>query len=182
MKRVYFIKPIGSPAARLGSLETWSPFPLEVIAELPGDMTLERRFHAKFQDSHERREWFGWTPELQATVDAIKAGRFDVDSLPAPFGIACYVGGRKRPRTADQRRQLSLSLRVSHLASRSGWAPPFEPHGMIARGDATAVAKIEAYLSAPHLHGRPIQSERAAKARATFMAEYRPNSIEAQAA
>ncbi|MES2781915.1 MAG: GIY-YIG nuclease family protein [Pseudomonadota bacterium] len=90
---VYFIKPIGmqgpvkigvsyTPIKRLRQLETFSPFGLELLVEVEGDKRLERAFHALFLHSHTRHEWFDWTPELQATIDALEAGTFDFESLP----------------------------------------------------------------------------------------------------
>lgn len=97
MKRVYFIKPVGMqgpvkigtsirPAGRCSSLAAWSPFPLEVVAEIEGDELLEARFHRMFVASHERLEWFTWTPELQAVIDAIAAGSFNLCALPEYAG------------------------------------------------------------------------------------------------
>lgn len=93
MKTVYFIKPIGidgpvkigcsgCPADRRRSLEEWCPFPLEVVATIPGSFAIERRFHALFADSHYHGEWFNWSAELGHVIDAVKAGTFDIASLP----------------------------------------------------------------------------------------------------
>lgn len=98
MRRVYFIKPIGmngpvkigvsySPDSRRKTLESWAPFPLEIVAEIEGDTNIERRFHTRFAGSYVKHEWFNWTPELQDTIDAINAGSFDLDSLPDPVSL-----------------------------------------------------------------------------------------------
>lgn len=90
---VYFIKPIGmdgpvkigcswSPDRRLKTLETWSPFPLEVVAMLDGGLYMERRFHALFVDDHIHHEWFRYTDALGAVIDAIKSGTFSHSVLP----------------------------------------------------------------------------------------------------
>src|SRR3546814_6699604 len=95
MKRVYFIRPIGQagpvkigcsvgPNKRRHELETWSPVPLEIVAEIDGGFDIERCFHAKFQDTHERREWFTWSQGLDDTITAINACAFDVSTLPEP--------------------------------------------------------------------------------------------------
>ncbi len=105
MKRVYFIKPIGmdgpvkigcssSPNGRRKALETWSPFPLEVVAEIDGDFGVERQFHVMFNDLARGREWFDISSELQTTIDAIKAGTFELDSLP----IGGVVKDFRKPR------------------------------------------------------------------------------------
>src|SRR3546814_2529964 len=108
---VYFIKPVGmggpvkigcsySPDARRNTLDTWSPFALEVVATIKGDEEMERRFHAKFQDTHERREWFTWSQGLEDTKAAIRAGTFDVASLPDPE-LVC-IRGRKRDNSRSE--------------------------------------------------------------------------------
>jgi hypothetical protein len=95
MTRVYFIKPIGmqgpvkigcsySPDSRRDTLRYWSPFPLEIVAEIEGDFRIERQFHALFVDTYISHEWFNWSPELQAVIDAVAAGTFDLATLPDP--------------------------------------------------------------------------------------------------
>src|SRR3546814_5246720 len=75
------------PNKRRHELETWSPVPLEIVAEIDAGFDIERRFHAKFQDTHERREWFTWSQGLDDTITAINAGAFDVSTLPEPVQI-----------------------------------------------------------------------------------------------
>lgn len=82
---VYFIKPEGMdgpikiglsdhPPARLYSLTVWSPFPLEIIAAIPGDYLLEANLHDCFADIHLHHEWFEATPRLTKAVADIAAG------------------------------------------------------------------------------------------------------------
>lgn len=119
-RRVYFIRPIGmegpikigcshSPDGRRSTLETWSPFPLEIVAEIEGGEKLERRFHCRFFDQHQSREWFRWSPELAETIDAINAGTFSIASLPEPrrlpsMGAGCKPGTKWSP----QRRTIQM--------------------------------------------------------------------------
>lgn len=97
-RRVYFIKPIGldgpikigcsrSPDNRRASLETWSPFPLEIVAEIDGCDRIERRFHAKFFADRTHREWFSTSPELRRVIGEIQAGTFDIATLPDPVRL-----------------------------------------------------------------------------------------------
>lgn len=159
---VYFIKPITmdgpikigcsqAPETRLSSLETWSPFALEIIGQIAGDYQLERRFHARFFHLHERREWFRASPEIYETVAAINAGTFDIATLPE----GRRIDNLGKTRTAATRRQLSISLRVSHLESRSGFKCPVRTSNIIHDNDSTAIAAVEAYLSDPVKHGEP---------------------------
>lgn len=104
---VYFIKPVGmdgpikvgtsrSPDCRLQTLDSWSPFALEVVAEVDGGVHIERRFHALFAETHQRREWFGWSRRIAATIAAINAGTFDVDTLPEPISVARLAWGKPK--------------------------------------------------------------------------------------
>lgn len=100
MRRVYFIKPIGfdSPIKigcttniqeRFAGLSLQSPWPLEILATIEGGLTVERQFHTKFLSSRLRGEWFVSSPDLLDTIAAIAAGRFDVETLPAPVCLPC---------------------------------------------------------------------------------------------
>jgi hypothetical protein len=118
---VYFIRGVGmrgpikighsySPARRALAHEASSPVKLEIVAEITGSFDLERRFHAAFIGSHERCEWFSWTPELQRTIDAINGGTFDPSSLPPPAYLprrkhedakVRRLSGKRRPQLAS---------------------------------------------------------------------------------
>lgn len=82
---VYFMRPVGmlgpvkigcseAPEARLLSLSTWSPFPLEVAAMVPGNWKLEHMLHQCFADAHSHREWFHPTARLIGAIQALQAG------------------------------------------------------------------------------------------------------------
>src|SRR3546814_4337127 len=130
MKRVYFIRPIGQagpvkigcsvgPNKRRHELETWSPVPLEIVAEIDGGFDIERRFHAKFQDTHERREWFTWSQGLDDTITAINAGAFDVSTLPEPVQITQRIvipvkTENHRKRSEEQTSELQSLMRISY--------------------------------------------------------------------
>jgi hypothetical protein len=111
-RRVYFIKPVGldgpikvgcsySPDGRRKTLETWCPFALEIVAEIDGGIDTERRFHALFVETHLRREWFGWSRRIAATIEAIRDGSFDVAALPAPVFVAKGARRGKGSRSAE---------------------------------------------------------------------------------
>lgn len=160
MSRVYFIKPIGmtgpikigcsaSPARRRRALETWSPFPLEIIAEIEGDYQLERRFHTLFAHLHERREWFVASPEIYGVVDAIEKGSFDIATLPP--GKRIDNRGLVRPPWFSK--QMSYSLRTAHMQRRTGYRCPVSVYNMVAKGDQERIAAVERYLANPIAHG-----------------------------
>lgn len=128
---VYFIKPVNmagpikigcskSPDNRKATLSTWSPFALEIVTTIEGGIDLERRFHARFLHIHERREWFSWAPELAEAIAAIKAGTFDISSLPEGRHITKSVGSRKDMSfaTPEWRYQRSVSARIIGLRRR----------------------------------------------------------------
>lgn len=137
MKRVYFIKPIGfdgpikigtscDPTGRGKSLELWCPFPLEVLASLPGGLELERRFHARFFEQHRNHEWFEATDDLVATIDAINAGTFSIDTLPQGRSLqrSAKRGGRRKW-TQEEKDEVRLRNAVKRAERSSGWLLDF---------------------------------------------------------
>lgn len=111
-----------SPVDRMGTLMSWSPYPLAILATLPGDETLERRFHNRFRDQHCHREWFRHCDELQAVIDAIAAGTFDVATLPEARGLPSPV---RKPWTEEQKLGVRAK-RALERARRDGVAVPNE--------------------------------------------------------
>jgi hypothetical protein len=84
---VYFIgadapdKPIkigftqAGPQQRLASLQTSSPYRLEIIATIKGTFEIERRLHELFAGSRLTGKWFRRTPELMAVISAFSISR-----------------------------------------------------------------------------------------------------------
>jgi endogenous inhibitor of DNA gyrase (YacG/DUF329 family) len=56
-------------AARLVSMRTYSPYPVKVLAEIPGTMKLERRIHAELSEHRLEGEWFEKVDEVMAVVE-----------------------------------------------------------------------------------------------------------------
>lgn len=159
--RVYFIRPIGmqgpvkigyscSPDRRRTSLESWSPFALEIIAEIDAVSSVtERQFHTLFATHLKSREWFHWSPEIQAVVDQINAGTFNLATLPE----AKPMPRKPRPKwTEEQRRRVSYGHRARLTFKRTGFTAPHN-HLLMDMADTAVIAKFEAYLAEPHLHG-----------------------------
>lgn len=154
-RRVYFIRPIGmqgpikigcshSPTGRRSTLETWSPFPLEILAEIEGCEKIERRFHALFTAQHQSREWFHWSPELEATIAAINAGTFNIETLPAPRRL--HHGHRTGPKkgtpwTEERKAQAMVQRAVAKAEKLSG----------LVRDWSTVT--VEQFLSDPFKYG-----------------------------
>jgi hypothetical protein len=122
---IYFIKPVGmagpvkigrscSPDKRLETLRTWSPFPLEIVAQIDGPPELERRFHQHFIDLYESHEWFRVSNELEAVIREINEGTFNIDALPAPKKLPVKERSRAYL-TPAWRYQRSVNHRLDHL-------------------------------------------------------------------
>lgn len=171
MTQVYFIKPIGkrgpvkigcsfAPDGRKSTLQCWSPYPLEIVATLNGYTVLERRFHAKFVALHTHSEWFRWSKELQATIDAINDGTFDINILPSPERLPRKAILSKRKWSDEQRRGASQTAIIRRIRKELGY---------VLIGEQTQ-ERIEAFIADPKAAGVP-------EAEAQFMwrAEYRKN-------
>lgn len=127
---IYFIKPIGmdgpikigtsvSPDGRLRTLEHWSPFPLEIAAQMQGGTKEERRLHDAFARFHINHEWFQASPEILAVVASVNRGDFDLDSLPVPERAPGFR--RSHYDCPEYRYGLSVQSRLSAL-QRKGLA------------------------------------------------------------
>jgi hypothetical protein len=160
VKVVYFIRAIGmqgpikigcsfSPNGRKRTLEAWSPLPLEIIAEIEGGHDIERRFHQRFLSQHKAYEWFHWSPDLQGVIDSIRAGTFDITTLPEANGSPLEKG--KYRRSDESKRQLSYSLRCFHTRKRTGFRPPVSPYDLTEE----KAAILDRYFAEPEKHGQP---------------------------
>lgn len=139
------------PEGRLSTLMTWSPYPLAIVATIPGDEKLERRFHALFADSHSHREWFLPSQELEAVLTAIRAGVFDVSVLPEG---KCVTAKLAKP-LSEESLARSRAIRTLKKLDRAGVDIP--EHVRRAAGDlwykvssedvAKRVAIMQRYLA-----------------------------------
>lgn len=170
MRTVYFIKPIGmagpvkigcsfSPNGRRETLEIWSPFPLEIAAEIEGDFDLERRFHAAFESSYQGREWFRASEKLSETIRAIRTGEFDLSSLPEPKVVRLRKQGRKTWTAAD-RLATSYWARLRAVEKKREIVFSDSPHRLYcairAEGvESPAVAIAESWLADPLAYSIP---------------------------
>lgn len=78
---VYFIRALGGPNLikigwtgrsaeyRLASLQSGSPYPLEIIAWVPGTVELEHAYHARFAHLRSFGEWFQESSTLFAAIE-----------------------------------------------------------------------------------------------------------------
>lgn len=173
---VYFIKPVGfdgpikigtstAPELRRMELEKWSPFPLEPVLIIEGaDACVERQFHALFRELHERGEWFTNSQLIQAVIREIQAGEFDWDSLPQPRKL--QNRGREGW-TPEQKQRASYAQRIWRLTDRCGFSFPYDLRSVEAAGRYDVA---DAFLEAPHIHGKPIPAGWAKEKRAEWLA------------
>lgn len=76
---VYFIKcadkvKIGvskKPYKRLASLQSGNPFPMDMIAIMPGSSATEHELHSVFHEYHHRNEWYDFEGELKEFAEMI---------------------------------------------------------------------------------------------------------------
>lgn len=108
-----------SPASRLQTYMGWCPYPMSIIAKLPGTLDTERRFHALFMHLHSHSEWFHWSPEIAGVVEQINAGVFDIASLPPPQSLP-----RIHVVTPETIRAQVNARRVGKLRDAGVVAPP----------------------------------------------------------
>lgn len=84
MRSIYFMQAVdggpikiglsGDPASRLRAVQTTSPVELELLAEIPGSVEMERKFHDWFAPGRLHGEWFSEeTPALAELIELIIA-------------------------------------------------------------------------------------------------------------
>lgn len=75
-----------APQRRVEDLMLWSPYPLELVATMPGGYDLEQRWHRRFAAHHSHHEWFHPSPDLIVAITAVKSGCFRDEMLHVPPG------------------------------------------------------------------------------------------------
>ena len=193
MRRVYFIRPIGiergpikigcssHPPSRKIALATWSPYPLEIVAEISGDLITERRFHAAFRDQHQHGEWFTWSQPLQAVIDAIRNGTFDVSSLPEPASLHLGRKGKIGHKwTLEQKAQTRFSNAVLRVMKKTGQRLPAGVSSWSAfKKGGEDLARAQAFLFDPYTYG--VSSKEIEAAHAEELLERRKKEVAAAA-
>lgn len=66
-------KATGAATSRVSQLKTGCPFPIEVVATIPGGYAKEGALHRRFASIRAHGEWFHATPELLAYVAEVSA-------------------------------------------------------------------------------------------------------------
>lgn len=119
---IYFLRPVGLlgpvkigcsvfPANRALYLSTWSPMPLEVLAEVPGGFDIEAALHERFADDHYHHEWFHASGDLLRGIEQVKAS----GDFSAAFGLTprtAEAGKRFRALRAENNRSYGNGLRA----------------------------------------------------------------------
>lgn len=181
---VYFVKPIGmdgpvkigfsyAPTQRLETLMSWSPFRLEIVATVPGDLALERNIHECFLDLLSHREWFNAHPRLTAVMEKLRAGA----AIEEALDLSQRVGERRAHRGVWDtdpmvRLQASYSHRMNRLIQRMStdthhfslpddaaeimarWQGTYQFRDNRSRPSKSELARLDEVLANPHVHLR----------------------------
>lgn len=59
------------PVERMYELQPHNPFPMTLLAVLPGGMNTERKWHRDYAAYRHAHEWFRYDGELRAAIDAL---------------------------------------------------------------------------------------------------------------
>ena len=90
-RQIYFIKSermvkIGCSInidRRIKEIQPWSPYPLELLAVMPGTVRIENAVHSMFEADWSHAEWFHLSADITAFIERIKDGNIPVlDEAP----------------------------------------------------------------------------------------------------
>jgi hypothetical protein len=78
---------------RLRQMQNAQPYPITLLAEMPGHYLHERVLHGLFKHLHMRGEWFRRDAELIDFIENVKAGQITADAIIDPIGglYVCHV-------------------------------------------------------------------------------------------
>lgn len=62
------------PVDRILQVTEWVPFPVKMLATMPGTYAVEFAIHRMFAEEWSHGEWFNLTPRLQAFIDRVAKG------------------------------------------------------------------------------------------------------------
>lgn len=173
---VYFIRPVGQdgpvkigwsrlPEDRLRALMVRSPFPLEIVARIEGDLRTEGGFHALFRDQHSHGEWFHASDELTNVIGQIAAGEFSCDGLPAPRRLYIVKWTPQARRAASVFRRLDARKDAPpHIIEAAGQYRRGRLHrdyDPAQAGNPANLDLIEAFLDTPAKPSSPSKQEAA---------------------
>jgi len=162
------------PTHRLMGLMCWSPYRLDIVATVPGDENLERRFHAHFEHLWSHGEWFRPAPELTLALAELATGVFDLTKLPEKGRPAGHSQRKRRQWTESQRAKTALS----HITRMTGHDVPAELYSLAAQMDglseaarAEAWRQIAAHRADPSARGVLIKADWARNRYAEWLAK-----------
>lgn len=151
------------PIKRLETFMVWSPFPLEIIAEIDGSFYLEKKLHMAFNYLRKHSEWFDVDDALLEVIDAINAGTFDVSTLPSPNPNFPLSNKARLP--AYVAKQAALSRRVWIAQMRHGFKCPVRYHDVFKEERTDDLEIVLQYLEAPEKVGEKIEGDWAKRIR-----------------
>lgn len=176
---VYFVKPVGLAGPikigcttmldkRLVMLGAWVPFPLEVLATVPGSFKLENNIQDCFTHAHIRGEWFNPVPELVEAIRKIASGmpvEQAIDLSKRQPGRKRRTWGPEHTRRRSVRSRVIMAERRAFRATGTHCHEPTDVRAIFHRwsGDVNAgpsaaeMASIEAYIANPLNHPNTVQ-------------------------
>lgn len=111
---------------RLLSLDSLSPYPIELLAAAPGGTSQEAWVHAKFRGYRVRGEWFDPAPQILAYAASVKAS----GKLPGapPHGKSRDLRHVEPVRLLLAQNQINPRLLAKHLGLASAQFSPWDEH------------------------------------------------------
>lgn len=123
------------PAARIASVGEWIPFPITLMATMPGGYAMESAIHRMFDDEWSHGEWFNTSSRLLDFIAGVAEGR--------PLNIdAQEIATRRRIFIADKKR---LSHRLNRLRKAGHELPAPYPAKLdkVRKGEPVPPALLE---------------------------------------
>lgn len=78
-----------NPLERQRTVQANSPYEIDTLFTIRGRGSMERAWHRAFAGSRLRGEWFDWTPEVRAALDAYRAGDDWWNEMFPPDEVIC---------------------------------------------------------------------------------------------
>jgi hypothetical protein len=84
---------LDSVQSRVRSCETGNPFPINILAAMPGNQSVEFGLHRQFDDARIRGEWFRKTPELVDFIrdNGVSEEKFDERCVSCPTCLVRFL-------------------------------------------------------------------------------------------
>ncbi len=89
--KVYFVRPVGHAGPikigftsymreRMNAMLAWSPYRLEILAMIDGDLGVEKALHKKFAEHRLHHEWFTPAKELLEFIESVTSASVSLEA------------------------------------------------------------------------------------------------------